>query len=374
MTAKTSKRSISTYTRATAVAAAAAAVLALTGTAAQAADQSAAAPVSGTEGIITVGHNQAQPLVSPDGTTAYVVVSGTGNTVQVKAVDTQSDAVTRQATLDTAQLGLVAALSADGTRVYVANGQQLVVLDTATLTVLTTTALPDQPRQAGWNPGLLTGLTVSPDGATAYVVQNGPTAYRQYGQGRVVAFSTAQHAFTGSVQVPTSFTGTAAFRPGGHDLYVGGDAGVFHVGTAGTAPTLVGTVGGTAGALDYHPVFTPDGTRLFAVASGYKGGQADVIDPAGDTVTRHLTLVNGFADLGDPQISPDGTRLYLTKADYSNGPSVLSVDTASGSLVAAETVSPDEDQLDGLAVGPDGHTLYLTGSIGSNGTLQIIAN
>ncbi|MEU8512465.1 hypothetical protein AB0C76_12840 [Kitasatospora sp. NPDC048722] len=369
MTAKTSKSSISRYTRTTAVAAAAAAVLALTGTAAQ-----AAAPVSGTEGIITVGHNQAQPLVSPDGTTAYVVVTGTGNAVQVKAVDTRSDAVTRQATLGATQLGLVAGLSPDGTRLYVANGQQLTVLDTATLTVLTTTALPDQPRQAGWNPGTLTGLTVSPDGATAYVVQNGPTAYRQYGQGRVVAFSTAQHAFTGSVQVPTGFTGTAAFRPGGHDLYVGGDAGVFHVGTAGATPTLVGTVSGTAGALDYYPVFSPDGTRLFAVASGYKGGQADVIDPAGDTVTRHLTLVSGFADLRAPQVSPDGTRLYVEKNDYSAGPSVLSVDTASGSAVAAETISPDEDQLDGLAVGPDGHTLYVTGSIGSDGTLQIIAN
>ncbi|MEE1786398.1 hypothetical protein PUR71_26355 [Streptomyces sp. SP17BM10] len=371
MTAKTSP---STYTRATAVAAAAAAVLALTGTTAQAAALSAAAPVSGTEGIVTVGHNQAQPLVSPDGTTAYVVVTGPGNAVQVKAVDTRSDAVTRQATLATAQLGQVAGLSPDGTRLYVANGQQLTVLDTAALAVVATTALPDQPRPAGWTPGALTGLTVSPDGSTAYVVQNGPVTYRQYGQGRVIAFSTAQKAFTGSVQVPTSFTGTAAFRPGGHDLYVGGDAGVFHVGTAGATPTLVGTVGGTAGALDYYPVFTPDGTRLFALASGSKGGQADVIDPAGDTVTRHLTLVGGFADLRAPQVSPDGTRLYVAKNDYTAGPSVLSVDTASGSAVAAETVSPDEDQLDGLAVGPDGHTLYVTGSIGSNGTLQIIAN
>ncbi|MGW2254112.1 hypothetical protein ACWCXH_28550 [Kitasatospora sp. NPDC001660] len=368
----TAKTSLSTCTRATAVAAAAAAVLALTGTAARAAGT--AAPVSGTEAVITVGHNQAQPLVSPDGTTAYVVVTGTGNAVQVKAVDTRSDAVTRQVTLNTSQLGLVAGLAPDGTRLYVANGQQLMVLDTATLAVLGTTALPDQPRQAGWNPGTLTGLTVSPDGATAYVVQNGPTTYRQYGQGRVVAFSTAQQAFTGSVQVPGSFTGTAAFRPGGHDLYVGSDGGVFHLGTAGATPTLVGTVSGTAGALDYYPVFTPDGTRLFAVASGSKGGQADVIDPAGDTVTRHLALVSGFADLRAPQVSPDGTRLYVAKNDYTAGPSVLSVDTASGSAVAAETVSPDEDQLDGLAVGPDGHTLYVTGTIGSNGTLQIIAD
>ncbi|MEV7022326.1 hypothetical protein [Kitasatospora sp. NPDC093558] len=377
MTAKTSKVPSSrtnrtrTYARATATAAAAA-VLALTGTAAHAAGT--AAPVSGTEGTVTVGRSQAQPLVSPDGTTAYVVVTGAGNAVQVKAVDTRSDAVTRQVTLGTTQLGLVAGLAPDGTRLYVANGQQLTVLDTATLAVLTTTALPDQPRPAGWTPGTLTGLTVSPDGATAYVVQNGPTTYRQYGQGRVVAFATAQQAFTGSVQVPGSFTGTAAFRPGGHDLYVGGDAGVFHVGTAGATPTLVGTVAGTAGALDYYPVFTPDGTRLFAVAAGSKGGQADVIDPAGDTVTRHLALVSGFADLRAPQVSPDGTRLYLAKNDFTAGPSVLSVDTASGSAVAAETVSPDEDQLDGLAVGPDGHTLYVTGTIGTNGTLQIIAN
>ncbi|MET8622698.1 YncE family protein [Kitasatospora sp. NPDC004669] len=364
---------MSTHTRAKAVrwttVIAAAAVLALTGTGAE-----AAAPVSGTEAVITIGANHAQPLVSPDGTKAYVVVTGTDNLVQVKAIDTQTDAVTGQVALSTNQVDLAAGLSPDGARLYVANGQQLSVVDTASLTVVANTALPDQPRQAGWNPGTLTGLTVSPDGGTVYVVQNGPTAYRQYGQGRVLAYSTARPAFTGSVQVPGSFTGTAAVRPGGRDLYVGSSGGVFHVSTAGATPALVGTVTGTASALDYYPVFTQDGTRLFALAGGSNGGQADLIDPAADTVTQHLALVSGFADLHAPQLSADGTRFYVAENDYTTGPSVLAVDTATGNVVPAEAVSPDEDGLDGLAAGPDGHTLYVTGTIGTSGKLQIIAN
>ncbi|MGA5823156.1 hypothetical protein ACPC54_35500 [Kitasatospora sp. NPDC094028] len=364
-----SKRTRATTARWT-TATAAAAVLALTGTAAQAAAATQAAPVSGTEAVIEVGNTRAQPMVAPDGTKAYLVVDGGTAGLLVKAVDTGSDTITGQVPVGTAQTFVTAALSPDGTRLYVANGQQFVVVDTASLTVLATVALPDQPRQAGWYPGSASGVTVSPDGTGVYVVQNGPTAYRQNAPARVLAFSAAQQAFTGSVQLTAPMTGTAAIRPNGQDLYVGTSTGVQHV-KAGTAPTLAGTVPGTTTALDYNPVLTPDGTRLFAVG---QQGQADLIDPATDTVTKHLTLAPGNPSTGYPQISADGTRLYLAENDFTAGPSVLSFDTATGNAVPAETVSPDEDVLDGLAAGPDGHTLYVTGSIGTSGKLQVIAN
>ncbi|WP_369182034.1 hypothetical protein [Streptomyces sp. Y1] len=349
---------------------AAATVLALTGTAAQAAAATRATPVSGTEAVIAVGNNRAQPMVGPDGTKAYVVVDGPASTVLVKAVDTRSDAVTGQVSVGTNQVFVSAALSPDGTRLYVANGQQFSVLDTASLTVLATVALPDQPRQTGWTPGAPSGVTVSPDGTSVYVVQNGPTAYRQNAPARVLAFSAGQRAFTGSVQLTAPMTGTAAIRPNGQDLYVGTSTGVQHV-KAAAAPTLAGTVPGTATALDYNPVLTPDGTRLFAVG---QQGQADLIDPATDTVVKHLALTPTNTSLSSPQISADGTRLYVAENDFTAGPSVLAFDTATGNAVPDETVSPDEDVLNGLAAGPDGHTLYVTGSIGTSGKLQVIAN
>ncbi|MBV6695755.1 hypothetical protein [Kitasatospora aureofaciens] len=363
---------MSTHTRVKAArwttAIAAAAVLALTGTGAE-----AAAPVSGTEAVITVGARGALPVVSPDGTKAYVVATEADNTLKVKVVDTQSGAITGQLTLGTTAFSVYPALSADGSRLYVVNGPQLTVVNTAALTAVATVALPDQPRQAGWYPGTPSGVAVSPDGAKVYVVQNGPTAYRQYGPGRVLAFATAQQAFTASVQVPGSFTGTAAVRPNGQDVYVGSSSGVSHLNTAGAAPTLVGTIAGTD--LDYRPVLTPDGTRLIAVADGSKGGQADLIDPATDTVTKHVALTSGYTSLTNPQISVDGTRLYVTNDNYDSGSSVFSFDSTTGAAYPAETVSPDEDQLNGLAVGPDGHTLYIGGTIGSSAAnLQIVSN
>ncbi|MER7752295.1 hypothetical protein [Kitasatospora sp. NPDC097643] len=349
--------------------AAAAAVLALTGTTA-----GAAAPVSGTEAVITVGARAALPVVSPDGSKAYVVATEADNTVKVKAVNTRTDAVTGQVTLGTTTWSVYAALSSDGSRLYVLNGPQLTVVNTASLTVVSTVALPDQPRQAGWSAGTVTGLVVSPDGTTVYVAQNGPTAYRQFGQGRVLTFATAQQAFTGSVQVSASFTGSVVVRPNGRDVYVGGNAGVLHLSTAGGAPTVVGTVTGTATAVEYDLALTPDGSKLLALAGGAGGGQGDLINPATDTVTKHVTLTAGYADLHAPRASADGSRFYVAQEDYNAGPSVLSLDAVAGTTVADETVSPDEEQINGLAAGPDGHTLYVGGTIGSSAKLQIINN
>ncbi|MQS11189.1 YncE family protein [Streptomyces kaniharaensis] len=365
---------MSTYTRVkaarwTAVIAAAAA-LALTGTTAQAVEA-----VSGTEGVIAVGKMNAQPSVSPDGTKAYVVVAEADNTLVVKTVDTQTGAVTGRVALGATQFYVASALSPDGSRLYVVNQQQFTVVDTATLKVLTTAALPDQSRPAGWNPGTPTGVTVSPDGATVYVAQNGATAYRQNGNGRVVAFSAAQRAFTGSVEVPAVYTGNLAIRPNGQDAYLGSVAGVFHLKTTGAAPTLVAAVPGTAAALDYSVALTPDGTRLFALGGGAAGaGQADLVDPATDTVTKHVALVSGYADLSNPQASPDGTRFYVSQNSYTTGPSVLSVDSATGATVAAETVSTTVEHVDHLAVGPDSHTLYVGGTIGNAADLEIDNN
>lgn len=366
---------IRTNRRRTAVASAAiaaAALLAVSGTA-----SAAGAPLAGAEATIAVGARNATPLVSPDGATAYVVVTEADNTSAVKAVNTQTGAVTGRLALGALQWGAHPVLSADGTRLYVLDGQRLSVVDTAGLTLRATLTLPDQPRPAGWAAGSTSGLALSPDGATLYVSQSGPTAYRQNGQSRILAFATAQQAFTTSVQIPAPYVGAPAARPGTGDVYVGSSQGVVHVSAAATAPVVAGTVQGSAANLDYNLAFAPDGKRLFGL-SDLGSGNSAVIDPATDTVTRTFHPATGSDALGSPQVSADGTRLFVTDSNSGTSTaSVLALDTATGAPVPADGVGADaldEDSLTGLALGPDGHTFYVGGTVGLTANLQIVAH
>ncbi|GAB2739765.1 hypothetical protein [Kitasatospora kifunensis] len=331
-------------------------------------------PVSGNEATITVGVGEATPAVSPDGGKAYVAAVDGNNQLVLKTVDTQADAVIGQLVLGTWQGRPFLALSADGSRLYVLNGLSLTVVDTASLTALASVTVPDQPRPTGWSAGSTEGLALSPDGSTLYVAQNGPQTYRQEGQSRVLEFATAQRAFTTQVQLTASELGSVVVRPGSHDVYVGSSSGVYHLSTAGAAPSLVGVVSGTAAATagDYELAFTPDGTRLFTV-SGTGTGAGALINPDTDTVTTNLRLLSPDGDLEYPQVSADGSRLYLVDNDLTNGPSVLVFDATTGAALPDETVSGlDESNVDGLALGPDGDTMYVTGSTSPNSALQII--
>ncbi|MEV7022327.1 hypothetical protein [Kitasatospora sp. NPDC093558] len=338
---------------------AAAAVLAAAGVGTAVAD----GPVSGTEGAVEVGADFASPSISPDGATAYVSVVEADRTVTVKAVDTRNGTVTGRVALAGPKVVPVSALSPDGTRLYVANGRHLSVVDTATVTVVATAELPDQQLPAGWSQGDARGLVVGPDGATVYVTQYGSWNTPQYGPSRVLAYSTAQQRFTASVQLPDggltdpAAIGAPVLRPNGKDLYVGTRVGVVHLSTASGTPAVVGTVPGTEKALEYDLALTPDGTRLLAV--GEDGhGQGDLIDPATDTVAKHVTL-SGGADQRLARSNADGSRFYVSTYSETDGPAVLSFDSATGAAVPGETVTISEDQITGIAAGPDGHTLYL---------------
>ncbi|MBV6699149.1 hypothetical protein [Kitasatospora aureofaciens] len=330
----------------------------------------AAGPVSGTEAVITVGNRQATPTVSPDGTTAYVVTADAKDNLVLAVVDTRSGAITGQLALGANRWTVYTALSADGSRLYVLNYLSLSIVDVPTLTLLGTTALPDQPRPADWRVGAPGGLALSPDGSTAYVSQFGPQTAGRIAPGRVLAFAPAQRAFTASVPLPAAIPEDLAVRPDGRDLYIGSEAGVLHLDTSGGAPSVTRVVPGTETTKDSHLTLSPNG-HLFAV-NGAGAGTGDEIDPATDTVTRRLTLTPGSASLLHPRVSPDGRRLYVVDNSMEKGPSVITVDTATGTVVPEEALALNEESVDGMVLGPDGHTLYAGGRVVSMGYLQIL--
>ncbi|MEV7028067.1 YncE family protein, partial [Kitasatospora sp. NPDC093558] len=333
----------------------------------------ASGPVSGAEAVIAVGNEVAAPVVSPDGTTAYVVTATQQGNLVLKTVDTRSGATAGGLALGRNRWMVFAALSPDGSRLYVLNYLTLSVIDVRSMSVLGTATVPDQPRPSDESVGWPAGIALSPDGGTLYVSQAGSATVGHLGKGRVLSFATAQRAFTSSVEFPASIPGNVVVRPGGRDLYVGSEAGVVHLDLTGAAPAVTRVVPGTAAGHDSELAFSPDGARLFAL-NGARGGAGDEIDPATDTVTAHFTLTTNSVNFQFPQVSPDGTRLYaVDNTIEGSGPSVYVLDTTTDTVVPGEAQALNEETVNGFAVGPDGRTLYAGGTVASTANLQIVA-
>ncbi|MFJ2582916.1 hypothetical protein [Kitasatospora aureofaciens] len=333
-------------------------------------------PVRGVPRTVALDASPASVAVSPDGRKAYVAVKDSTHGAKLKVVDTQNGAITAVVTLTTgfgADAGPVA-VSPDGSRVYMLFGtsrkvplSMLGTIDTATNTLVSSTAAPDQPRPAETNPGGLGALTVSPDGARVYVAQDGPAAWHRPAQpgARVLTFSPQQQTYTSTVTVPGRYLGSIVARPGGADAYVGTDEGLVHLDTTAEPPAVADTVATTAGTVA-GLALSPDDTRLYGVGDS---GTGYTVDLATDTVTATMDITPGQR-LQNPSVSADGTRLYMVQQDYTSTDSkasVLSLDTSTNTLVPTEGVT-GLNYVTSLAVGPDAHTFYLT----ANGGLRII--
>ncbi|WP_371516626.1 hypothetical protein [Kitasatospora sp. NBC_01300] len=332
----------------------------------------ATTPVPGVEATVAVGRGDVVPVVSPDGTTVYVTVADANNRIAVRAVDTQTGQVTGQDSTGNHNWSSITALSPDGSRLYVLNLDVVTVWDTASLTVLASLPVPDQPRPERWTEGKLNELALSPDGATLYVTQDGSSGIRSRGDGRVLRFDTARLAFTDAVPVPAMNVNGLAVGADGRDVYVGANVGVVHLDTSGAVPSVVGRIPATATVYGHELALTPDGGRLLAVnASG--SGAADVVDTATDTVAAHLALTNGYANLHFPRAGADSTRFYVTTGTSTIRGSVLALDAATGAAVPQESlIGLTDGAISGLALGPDGHTFYVGGYTGSTAVLRIV--
>jgi serine/threonine-protein kinase len=256
-----------------------------------------------------------------------------GAVLVVQLASAASAPFTTVASLTTGKMPAEIALSPDGATAYVTNqGSGTVsVIDT-----LTGRAVVD-PIPVGEKPN---SVAVAAGGARAYVTSTGA--------GTLSVIDTATNRVTTVVPVG-GFTDGLAVTPDGRRAYVG----VADTGVVVPVDIAAGRVLGPpihVGEQPYGMALGRNGTQLYV--PNYGSDTLSVIDTTRDTVIT--TVPVGDAPIG-VVVSPNGSTLYV--ANETSG-TVTVVDTATNKVLG-EPVTIGKTPL-GIATSPDGSRIYVT--------------
>ncbi|WP_165960242.1 hypothetical protein [Actinocrispum wychmicini] len=250
-----------------------------------------------------------------------------------------------------------------GNRIYALVSGGVVLIDTVTDSVSAYVPFPAQPLPfPNWMPGEVTDLAVSPDGATLYFTQYGPSTFRQSRPGRVLVFSAATQTFTGVVGLDSAPGNTFAVQrvavsPNGNDVYVVTGGPPVHLDARTNPPSIRGavTIPGPFGSDSNALVVSRDGTRLYVGA--FQDGNVYVVDTATDRTTATITVQPGYDSLVQVIVGHSAGRLYVAEF-YNNGaPRVAVVDTNTN-LVSGWITPTGVVDIWSIALSPDDRTLY----------------
>ena len=189
----------------------------------------------------------------------------------------------------------VAAMSKDGTRLYVPHHDRAVVsvIDTVTNTAVAQIGMPKNPHS----------VSLTPDGTKAFVTA--------HASGEVDVIDVASNTFEKSIPIGG---GTSP-----HDVDVSPDGTRAHVVNfdAGTVSivdvasrTVIATV--AVGGKPQSVVFAPDGRRSYVVDNATN--QLHTIDAVTNTITGTVPVAPGASMVA---LSPDGTRAWVSSRDSS---------------------------------------------------------
>lgn len=342
-------------------------------------------PTASRIGTITTGGGApADPsslVISPDGATAYVTLSGT-NSVAVMTLATGT--VSASILVGQAPGGI--AITPDGSRVFVANyGDNTVsVIETASRMVSQSITVGNAPDAvavtpdgrhafvANWTDDSVSeidvasasvlstvpvgtwpdAVAVTPDGSKAYVAN--------WDSHSVSVIDVATASVSATIEVDGG-PDSLALSPDGTLLYVLSEDGnlVFVVDTAtGAAKTTI-PVGYTPHGL----AFTPDGSHAYVVND--VADTVSVIDVAAAAVSSTVNVGNYPWAVA---LTPDGSKAYVLN---DGGGTISVIDTASGLVGAVVPLGPSWLDPYGVAFSPDGTLAYFTNS--ADRTVSVVA-
>ncbi|WP_433612119.1 cytochrome D1 domain-containing protein [Dactylosporangium sp. CA-139114] len=218
-------------------------------------------------------------------------------------------------------------VSPDGARAYIAglSGSTVAVVDTATSTTTANVEVGPGPMS----------IAVSPDGARVYVTSTT----------KLSVIDARTNAVVAAVQVGSQ-PADVAVSPDGRRAYVADESGasVKVVDTASNTVTATVSVPGQP----QHVAVTPDGRRVY-VANSAGTGSVSAIDTATNTVTATIPTNDGARDIA---ITPDGTRAYVPG---DRAVRVISTATNTVTATVAGFVAPKS-----VAITPDGTRAIVT--------------
>jgi YVTN family beta-propeller protein len=228
--------------------------------------------------IVPVGSSPYGVAVTPDEKKVYVV-NDDSNTTSV--IDTCTNTIT--ATIHVGGWPIGVAVSPDGTKAYVTNAASgtVSVIDTATDTVISTV-----PNVGDWP----FGVVVSPDGTKVYVANSAfdtgnntvaPT-------GDVSVIDTATNIVT-HVNVGAGWPSGIAISPDGTTVYVV-DSYYYSVHVIDTATNVFTTTVYPIGTYPFGISVAPDGSEVYVAING--GAYVSVINPATNTAEAAVLVGN----------------------------------------------------------------------------------
>jgi YVTN family beta-propeller protein len=276
---------------------------------------------------VPVGTTCSGVAVSPDGSHVYL----TCNSSALHVIDTATNTATQSAAGTFTGTPSAVAVHPDGTRVYVVDGPQVRVIDTATLSVVASISDPSLGA---------TTMAINPAGTRLYVGGGN--------NGVLIVMDLTTNSVVTEIG-GLAFTYYTAITPDGAKVYTGRLQGYpIHVidAATNTLTTNIPIPQGVAGL-----AINPAGTRLYSLAAGSSSLQ--VIDIATDTVLTSVPLVDGCGGIFPTgvAINPAGTRAYFYGNGGCDGVTMRVFDTATNTIVGSipgTSLIPPE----GLFIGP----------------------
>lgn len=280
------------------------------------------------ETVLNVGVTSTFSVVA-NATGDYVYASGISNQ-KIARISTSDNSYVVSPSLGNAPQSMV--LSPDGSKLYVPliNADQIAVLNTSTMSVVSTFSVPSMTMP--------NGIAISPSGDTLFI--------GGYWVNKLIKMD----AISGSYSMFSVGNNPqdVDISPDGATVYVtcrsSGRVDVLNAATG----NLLSSV--TVGSIPYSAVVAPDGSNVYAVNSG--SNSVSVIDAASNTVSSTIAVGNQprFAN-----VSPDGSQLAVS--NYASGTLML-INAINNQIV--QTITPTgATSTEGVAYAALGNSLWL---------------
>lgn len=299
--------------------------------------------------LLAAGVVAEQPLViRPAVSAAAVHAFVAGDAGELRIVDVAAGAVTD--VVDTGAVVTGLAVSPDGRTVYVVNGWSgsVAVVDVAAAEVVHRIRVKAE----------LNSAVVRPDGKRLYLTGTAN------GQGVVLGFDLTSDSLAAVIQVGSAPTGLAVSPDGGH-LYVANNQGASVTVIDTRIASVIRTV--PVDVLPQYVAVSPDGSTTYVTHTSRlanTNGSVTVIDNHTDKVVGHIPVGVGACELA---VSSD--RLYVSNLQDGT---VSVVDASTRQLVSTLVLATR-----GIAFSPRDHSVYLatgrTTTVVDSGTGRVTA-